>query len=48
MTSKYFFASGIKVEMERSIVEKILRRMKVKSLAEYVNIKLQQDLGQML
>jgi hypothetical protein len=30
------------------LVEKILRRVKVKSLAEYVNSKLQQDLEQML
>ena len=48
MTGKYFFASGIRVEMERSLVEKILRRVKVKSLAEYVNSKLQQDLEEML
>ena len=48
MTGKYFFASVIRVEMDRSLVDKILRRVKVKSLAEYVNSKLQQDLEQML
>lgn len=48
MTSKYFFVNGIRVEMDRSVVEKIFRRLKVKSLGEYVNSKLQQDLEQML
>lgn len=43
-----YYANPIRVEMDKHLVDRILRRMKVASLAQYLNIKLRQDLEQLL
>ena len=46
--TKSFYVATIRVEMDKSLVERLLRRMKVKSLGDYLNHKLLQDIEQLL
>lgn len=39
------YNQNIKVKLDRGIVEAILKKLKMRNLEEYVNIKLSQELG---
>ena len=46
--SNFFSSPPLRIEMDRYLVEKILRRLKVKTMSEYLRLKLQQDLEKLL
>jgi len=46
--TKSCYKATLMVEMDKSLVERLLRRMKVKSLGDYLNHKLLQDMEQLL
>ena len=43
-----FYASAMRIDLPRPVVDKILRSNKAKSLTEYLNHKLQEDLEKRL
>jgi len=46
--SNSFSSPPLRIEMDRHLVEKILRRLKVKTMSEYLKLKLQEDLEKLL
>jgi len=46
--TRFCYTATIKVEMDKALVERLLRRMKVRSLGEYLNQQLLQDMERLL